>query len=182
MVTVDVDGTRVSSFDAATATPPARKQWYEPRREPKRPAKGYIGLQTHDPGDVVWFKDVSVRPLELPRPTGKTTAPPRPGVGTAIRRGANVVPARRAQPAAQPFRHAPCSKRADRNDRDQDGTGQQAAEPEPQPSEAQRVLRPERVIQRVPAREADRNRERAHDHHPCRLGHFVPPPTRGGAR
>ena len=62
-VTVDLDGTRVSSFDPTAATPPARKQWYEPKREPKRPTKGYIGLQTHDPGDVVWFKEVSVRPL-----------------------------------------------------------------------------------------------------------------------
>jgi len=24
---------------------------------------GYIGLQTHDPGDTVFFKEVSVRPL-----------------------------------------------------------------------------------------------------------------------
>lgn len=23
----------------------------------------YVGLQNHDPGDVVWFKEVSVRPL-----------------------------------------------------------------------------------------------------------------------
>jgi hypothetical protein len=29
----------------------------------KRPEVGYIGLQTHDPGDVVYFKDVSVRPM-----------------------------------------------------------------------------------------------------------------------
>ena len=28
-----------------------------------RPATGYIGLQNHDPGDVVWFKEISVRPL-----------------------------------------------------------------------------------------------------------------------
>ena len=24
------------------------------------PARGYIGLQNHDPGDVVWFKEVAV--------------------------------------------------------------------------------------------------------------------------
>jgi len=35
----------------------------EPKREPKRPEAGYIGLQNHDPGDIVWFKEVSVRPL-----------------------------------------------------------------------------------------------------------------------
>jgi hypothetical protein len=42
---------------------PPRKIWYEPRREPKRPQTGYIGLQTHDPADIVWFKEISVRPL-----------------------------------------------------------------------------------------------------------------------
>jgi hypothetical protein len=26
---------------------------------------GYIGLQNHDPGDVVWFRDISVRPLPV---------------------------------------------------------------------------------------------------------------------
>ena len=31
--------------------------------EAKRPLAGYIGLQNHDPGDVVFFKEVSVRPL-----------------------------------------------------------------------------------------------------------------------
>jgi hypothetical protein len=62
-VSVDVDGQRVSTFDAAAGNVPQRKVWHEPKREPKRPTKGYIGLQTHDPGDVVWFKEVSVRPL-----------------------------------------------------------------------------------------------------------------------
>jgi hypothetical protein len=62
-VTVDVDGKRVSSFDATVGDVPERKEWYEPKREPKRSTQGYIGLQNHDPGDVVWFKEVSVRPL-----------------------------------------------------------------------------------------------------------------------
>lgn len=62
-VSVDLDGKPVSSFDAAAGDPPERKAWYEPKREPKRPTTGYIGLQMHDPGDVVWFKEVSVRPL-----------------------------------------------------------------------------------------------------------------------
>ena len=34
-----------------------------PIREIKRPTHGYIGLQNHDPGDIVWFKEVSVRSL-----------------------------------------------------------------------------------------------------------------------
>jgi hypothetical protein len=60
---VDLDGQRATSFDPASPDLPARKQWHEPKREPKRPVAGYIGLQNHDPGDVVWFKEVSVRPL-----------------------------------------------------------------------------------------------------------------------
>jgi hypothetical protein len=62
-VTVDVDGKRLSSFDAAATDNPPRKLWTEPIREISRPTHGYIGLQNHDPGDVVWFKEVAVRPL-----------------------------------------------------------------------------------------------------------------------
>ena len=62
-ITVDVDGTRLSSFVAGAADTPPRKHWSEPIRERKRPTRGYIGLQNHDPGDVVWFKEVSVRAL-----------------------------------------------------------------------------------------------------------------------
>ena len=43
---------------------PADRKWFEPKREPKRPTAGYLGLQNHDPGDVVFFREVSVRPLE----------------------------------------------------------------------------------------------------------------------
>ena len=32
-------------------------------REPQRPETDYLGLQNHDPGDVVWFREISVRPL-----------------------------------------------------------------------------------------------------------------------
>ena len=62
-VTVDVDGQAVSKFDVAAAGLPPVKSWSEPVREIKRPAHGYIGLQNHDPGDVVWFKEVAVRSL-----------------------------------------------------------------------------------------------------------------------
>ncbi len=61
VVKVELDGQPVTTFDPASKDLPARKQWYEPKRESKRPTSGYIGLQTHDPGDVVWFKEVSVR-------------------------------------------------------------------------------------------------------------------------
>lgn len=63
-VFVDLDGQRCTSFDPASPDLPPRKQWFEPRREPKRPEAGYLGLQNHDPGDIVWFKEVSVRPVE----------------------------------------------------------------------------------------------------------------------
>lgn len=62
-VTVEVDGKTVSRFDSAAADLPGRKSWSEPIREFKRPTHGYIGLQNHDPGDVVWFKEVAVRNL-----------------------------------------------------------------------------------------------------------------------
>jgi hypothetical protein len=62
-ISVEVDGKRVSNLDTASPDLPLRKQWHEPKREPRRPEVGYIGLQNHDPGDVVWFKEVSVRPL-----------------------------------------------------------------------------------------------------------------------
>lgn len=62
---VDLDGRRVTAFDPDVDKPPAQEFWYEPRREPKRPQIGYIGLQTHDPTDIVWFKEVSVRPLPM---------------------------------------------------------------------------------------------------------------------
>jgi hypothetical protein len=63
---VDLEGQRVTSFDPESPNVPRERQWFEPKREPKRPANGYIGLQNHDPGDVVWFKDISVRPLPDP--------------------------------------------------------------------------------------------------------------------
>ena len=62
-VSVELDGKSISQFDAAASNLPARKNWTEPKREYKRPTKGYIGLQTHDPGDIVSFREVSVRPL-----------------------------------------------------------------------------------------------------------------------
>ena len=62
-VFVDLDGQRITRFDSASPDLPPRKQWHEPKREAKRPEAGYIGLQNHDPGDIVWFKEVSVRPL-----------------------------------------------------------------------------------------------------------------------
>lgn len=66
LVLVEVDGKSLTRFDSDAKYFPERKQWYEPKRENRRPEFGYIGLQTHDPGDVVYFREVSVRPLEKP--------------------------------------------------------------------------------------------------------------------
>ena len=60
---VDLESQRVTSFDPESPNVPRERQWFEPKREPKRSQNGYIGLQNHDPGDVVWFKEVSVGPL-----------------------------------------------------------------------------------------------------------------------
>lgn len=62
-VSVDVDGKAVSKFNADAPDLTPRKSWSEPKREHKRPTHGYIGLQNHDPGDVVWFKEIAVRSL-----------------------------------------------------------------------------------------------------------------------
>ncbi|HEV8543948.1 MAG TPA: DUF1080 domain-containing protein [Verrucomicrobiae bacterium] len=61
---VDYEGQRITSFDSRTTELPPRRIWWEPKREHKRPETGYIGLQTHDPKDIVWFKEISVRPLD----------------------------------------------------------------------------------------------------------------------
>jgi hypothetical protein len=61
---VDLDGERVTTFDPESPDVPPANEWYEPKRESRRPEAGYLGLQNHDPGDVVWFKEVAVRPLE----------------------------------------------------------------------------------------------------------------------
>jgi len=67
-ISVDLDGKHASSFDSANQAAPPRKQWHEPKREPKRPEVGYIGLQNHDPGDMVWFKEISIRSLPAKKP------------------------------------------------------------------------------------------------------------------
>lgn len=70
-ILVDVDGERVTKFDPAAKDVPAEREWFEPKREHKRPTTGYIGLQTHDPGDVVYIKEISVKPLK----TGSAPTP-----------------------------------------------------------------------------------------------------------
>jgi hypothetical protein len=66
-VLVSVNGEAVNDFDPKGPVPERTKP-YEPERGP-RPNSGYIGLQNHDDynkgkEDHVYFKEVSVRPLE----------------------------------------------------------------------------------------------------------------------
>jgi hypothetical protein len=63
LVLVELDGKQITRFDSAAKDLPPRKNWPEPKRDYPRPTHGYIGLQTHDPGDIVFFKEVSVSPL-----------------------------------------------------------------------------------------------------------------------
>jgi hypothetical protein len=68
-ILVDVDGKRLTTFDPTSPAVPPRKHWSEPKRQPPRPLAGYLGLQNHDPGDVVYFKEISVR--QLPSAAGR---------------------------------------------------------------------------------------------------------------
>lgn len=58
---VTVNGVLVTDFREGDPVPPRRRD-YEPARGP-RPASGYVGLQNHGANDVVYFRDIRVRPL-----------------------------------------------------------------------------------------------------------------------
>jgi hypothetical protein len=58
---VTVNGELVTDYTEGEPVP-EKKQKYEPDRGP-RPSEGYIGLQNHGKKDVVYFKEVTLRPL-----------------------------------------------------------------------------------------------------------------------
>ena len=58
---VEVNGERVTDFTEGDSVP-KRIFDFEPFRG-ERPAYGYIGLQNHSDNDIVFFKEVSVKPL-----------------------------------------------------------------------------------------------------------------------
>ncbi|MFD2934568.1 3-keto-disaccharide hydrolase [Spirosoma flavum] len=58
---VYVNGVKVTDYKEGDPVP-ARKFYYEPYHG-LRPTSGYVGLQNHGDNDVVYFKEVSVRPL-----------------------------------------------------------------------------------------------------------------------
>ena len=59
---VYVNGVKVTDFKEGDPVP-ERKFDFEPFRGP-RPEAGYIGLQNHSDSDVVFFKEVAVKPLK----------------------------------------------------------------------------------------------------------------------
>lgn len=60
---VHVNGELVTDFKEGDEVP-EKKIWYEPDRG-RRPVKGYIGLQNHGDEDIVFYKEVSYRPMKL---------------------------------------------------------------------------------------------------------------------
>ena len=58
---VVVNGLKVTDYKEGDPVP-ERKFDFEPWRGP-RPLEGYIGLQNHSDNDVVYFKEVAIRPL-----------------------------------------------------------------------------------------------------------------------
>ena len=63
-ISTAINGTPIAEFDSSELKPDAEDKTGEgdPARGP-RPEKGYIGLQNHDKDSVVYFREVSVRPL-----------------------------------------------------------------------------------------------------------------------
>src|SRR6201996_5575444 len=59
---VTVNGQKVTDYTEGQPVPP-KKLDYEPERG-QRPEYGYIGLQNHSDHDIVFFKEVAVRPLK----------------------------------------------------------------------------------------------------------------------
>lgn len=57
-----VNGVKVTDFMEGQPVP-AKKFDFEPFRGP-RPLKGYFGLQNHSDNDIVFFKEVAIKPLQ----------------------------------------------------------------------------------------------------------------------
>ena len=58
---VTVNGEKVTDYTEGEPVPPKKLQ-FEPDRG-RRPDAGYFGLQNHSDNDIVFFKEVSMRPL-----------------------------------------------------------------------------------------------------------------------
>src|ERR1700675_412606 len=59
---VTLNGVKVTDYKEGDPVPP--KKWdYEPQRG-RRPILGYVGLQNHSDNDIVFFKEVAIKPLK----------------------------------------------------------------------------------------------------------------------
>jgi hypothetical protein len=59
---VVLNGIKVTDYREGEPVP-ARKFDYEPQRGP-RPMQGYMGLQNHSDNDIVFFREVAIKPLK----------------------------------------------------------------------------------------------------------------------
>lgn len=59
---VEVNGQKVTDYTEGQPVPP-KKLNFEPDRG-RRPDTGYFGLQNHSDNDIVFFKEVAIRPLK----------------------------------------------------------------------------------------------------------------------
>ncbi len=59
---VEVNGQKVTDYTEGQPVPP-KKLSFEPERG-RRPDMGYFGLQNHSDNDIVFFKEVAIRPLK----------------------------------------------------------------------------------------------------------------------
>ncbi len=59
---VEVNGQKVTDYTEGQPVP-AKKFDFEPNRG-RRPDTGYFGLQNHSDNDIVFFKEVAIRPLK----------------------------------------------------------------------------------------------------------------------
>lgn len=70
---VELNGIKVTDYKDGDPVP-ERKFDFEPQRGP-RPDFGFIGLQNHSDNDIVFFKEVSIQPLNK-KAAAEKTAPP----------------------------------------------------------------------------------------------------------
>jgi hypothetical protein len=59
--TVVLNGVKVTDYTEGRPVP-ERKFDFEPQRG-RRPNEGYMGLQNHSDNDIVFFKEVAMKPL-----------------------------------------------------------------------------------------------------------------------
>ncbi|WP_169972589.1 3-keto-disaccharide hydrolase [Tautonia rosea] len=63
VIAVSVNGEPVSRFDPTSDEIPPPRNDIDPKRQPRKTI-GYIGLQNHGDDDLVYFKEVSIKPLK----------------------------------------------------------------------------------------------------------------------